>query len=320
MRHVAHLPSHGTSWRPAAALRALGLAGVVRRALGGTANMHWLVDVHGDRVVLRRYGPWRSMLEIDWELELQRRLAADGWQVPRPLSDPAFVGGHVWAVMSWVPGRRRRPGTELSMIDDQRARGRLLGELHLAMQEHRRLGPRPGWTRIDRWLDPDGHQPTVVSVIDDPSLVTSEAREVFKAYADRAGAWLDGDGAVDLPIGIVHGDLNPTNVLHNPGGPVSIIDFDLARVDLVGAEFAWAPRRHPWAMVDGFSEVVPFPSAHRRALAPLSWIAVLDAVRRQAQWPSRPVPDPFTTERAFLASTPADAFHHHHHHHNNRPR
>ena len=67
---------------------------------------------------------------------------------------------------------------------------------------------------------------------------------------------------------------------------MSIIDFDLTRLDVVGTEFVWVPRRHPWAMVDGFSEVVPFPATDRAALAPLSWIAVLDAVRREVTWPS----------------------------------
>ena len=49
-------------------------------------------------------------------------------------------------------------------------------------------------------------------------------------------------GASDLPLVIVHGDLDPTNVLYAADDSVSIIDFDLARLDLVGADFVWAPR------------------------------------------------------------------------------
>ena len=300
--------SHGTASGPAAALRALHIDGTVRRALGGTANMHWLVESGGDRLVLRRYGPWRAPAEVAWELELQRRLRADGWRVPGPLSAPAVVGDHVWAVMSWVPGRRRRPRGDASRIDGQRRRGRLLGELHLAMQGHLDLGPRPGWTRIDGWLDSRDRGRTVDDVLDDRSSITSDAREVFKEYAHRARQWVVDSDARDLPLVIVHGDLNPTNVLYTPDGNVTVIDFDLARLDLLGAEFAWAPRRHPWAMVDGFSEVVPFPARDRAGLAPLSWIAVLDAVRREAQWPSRPLPDSFTTYQEFLANTPPGAF------------
>ena len=117
----------------------------------------------------------------------------------------------------------------------------------------------------------------------------------------------DSEGS-DRPLVIVHGDLNPTNVLYTSDGSVSIIDFDLARLDLVGAEFVWAPRRHPWAMVDGFKEVVSFAADDRASLAPLSWIAVLDAVRREVRWPSRPLPDSFTSYQEFLARTPRWAF------------
>lgn len=61
-------------------------------------------------------------------------------------------------------------------------------------------------------------------------------------------------------------------------------------------------------MVDGFSEVVSFPAKDRAALAPLSWIAVLDAVRREVRWPSRPLPDPFTAHQEFLATTTPATF------------
>jgi Ser/Thr protein kinase RdoA (MazF antagonist) len=307
-RVVKRPRAHGPASGPATALRALRIEGTVRRALGGTANMHWLVDSGGERLVLRRYGPWHSPVEVAWELELQRRLGADGWRVPSPLGTPAVVGDHVWAIMSWVPGQRRRPRSDASRIDDQRRRGHLLGELHLAMQDFLDIGPRPGWTQIDGWLDSRDRGRTVAEILDDASLITPDAREVFKEYAHRAGQWVADSGASDPPLVIVHGDLNPTNVLYTSDGSVSIIDFDLARLDLLAAEFAWAPRRHPWAMVDGFSEVVSFSAKDRAALAPLSWIAVLDAVRREVRWPSRPLPDSFTTYQEFLANTPPGAF------------
>ena len=270
--------------------------------------MQWLTDDGADRLVLRRYGPGRLLDDVAWELELQRRLSADGWRVPYPVQAPAFVGGHVWAVMTWVPGRRRRPRTDAARIDSQRRRGRLLGELHLAMQSHRDVGPRPGWTPINGWLDSRDRGPTVDEVLDDPSLITSGARDLFRRYADRAREHAARSSLSERSPVIVHGDLNPTNVLYTPDGAVSVIDFDLARFDVVGTEFVWAPRRHPWAMVDGFSEVVSFPAAERAALAPLSWIAVLDAVRRRVRWPSRRLPDGFLAEREFLLSTPSGAY------------
>ena len=61
-------------------------------------------------------------------------------------------------------------------------------------------------------------------------------------------------------------------------------------------------------MVDGFSEVVSISPTERASLAPLSWIAVLDAVRREVRWPSRPLPDSFASYQELLATTPAGAY------------
>jgi hypothetical protein len=94
---------------------------------------------------------------VAWELELQRRLGADGWRVPIPVSTPTVVGDHVWAVMSWVPGQRRGPRGDASRIDDQRRRGHLLGELHPGD-----AGPPRPWSETSivgghRDLPGDGH-------------------------------------------------------------------------------------------------------------------------------------------------------------------
>jgi Ser/Thr protein kinase RdoA (MazF antagonist) len=91
-------------------------------------------------------------------------------------------------------------------------------------------------------------------------------------------------------------------------GRVAIIDFDQSRSDVVGAEFAFAPRQQPGAMVDGFAEVVPLTRGFRDHLPPLSWIAVLDRMRRQVQFPTEPLPGRFLTEQRFLAQTPRDAY------------
>jgi hypothetical protein len=85
----------------------------VVRALGGNANMHWLVgDVcgardggeRGRRAVLRRYGPWRGPDEVAYELRVLERVAALGWPVPRALTSPTRVGHHLWCLVGYMHG------------------------------------------------------------------------------------------------------------------------------------------------------------------------------------------------------------------------
>ena len=112
---------------PAAALQALRISGSVRGRLGGSANMQWLTDDGADRLVLRRYevqgGYWMTSLGNSSSSDDSAQM--DG-ECQYPVQAPAFVGGHVWAIMTWVPGRRRRPRTDAARMDRQRRRGRLL--------------------------------------------------------------------------------------------------------------------------------------------------------------------------------------------------
>ena len=106
--------------------------------------MHWLVEVGGDRFVLRRYGPWRTLPEVQWEHAVLDHVARAGWRVPTAVGASVMVGAHVWTLFSFVEGRRARPTTDASVAMDQRTRGRLLGRLHQGLADCVGLGTATG--------------------------------------------------------------------------------------------------------------------------------------------------------------------------------
>jgi hypothetical protein len=199
--------------------------------------MHWLVDAGSDRLVLRRYGPWRSPAKVLWELELQRRVGGDGWRVPNPVGTPAVVGDHVWAVLPWVAGQRRRPRSDASRIVGQLRRGHLLSELHLAMQDHLDLpvelvgGDR--WRSrlvMKAWYRQSGHSCAWTLAAGRGHLVNVASGLRLRTNADRAalrGHQGSSDCAEPLPAGRLgrcrrqRGVPGDQRHAHRPADPIS---------------------------------------------------------------------------------------------------
>jgi Ser/Thr protein kinase RdoA (MazF antagonist) len=288
---------HGAALNPAAALRELGCGGRVVRALGGNANMHWLVgDVRdagdgagdgdgGDRggvAVLRRYGPWRGPDEVSYEVQVLERMAALGWAVPRALTSPTRVGRHLWCLFSYVRGRPRRPRTAASVREDHRRRGRLLAALHADLATLTDLGQRPGWRRRDEVLGPRADGPSVEEVIE--ARVVPDEAAVMLEYADRARARFAALRAERLPVMVTHGDLIGANVLYLRGALGGIIDFDFTHLDHRAADFVWTWRGKNDEFVRGYEEVTPLTAADRALLAPAYWASVLDSARLELLW------------------------------------
>ena len=77
--------------------------------LGGRRNQHWLVEAHGERLVLRRWaeaGNTKTAIvaAIDYELRLLAGLAALGWPVAPAVAGPVKQGGRVWCLFPFLPG------------------------------------------------------------------------------------------------------------------------------------------------------------------------------------------------------------------------
>jgi Ser/Thr protein kinase RdoA (MazF antagonist) len=116
--------------RPRQVLRSLGFEAQRIRLVSHRENAHWIADGAAGRVVLRRYGPARSLDDVAYEHRLLRRLAAREWPVAPPLDPPLTSGGFIWCVFPYLPGRRPSPRSPNGMVAEQRKRGRLLAQLH----------------------------------------------------------------------------------------------------------------------------------------------------------------------------------------------
>ena len=284
--------AHGVAVPPSAALRQLGCGGHVTRQLGGNANMHWLVGNsggvgHDDGVaVLRRYGPWHALDDVLYELRVLNRVAALGWPVPRALASPTRVGRHVWGLFSYIRGRPRRPRTRASVREEQRARGRLLAELHADLETLVDLGQRPGCQRREEVLGPRADGPSVEDIIK-TRVVPGEAT-ILLDYADRARARFAELEAERLPVQVIHGDLIGTNVRYLKGTLSGIIDFDFTHLDHRAADFVWTWRAENDDFVYGYEEVRPLTATDRALLTPAFWASVLDSARLKLLWQDLP--------------------------------
>jgi hypothetical protein len=73
--------------------------------------------------------------------------------VPVAVDDPLDVDGHTWCLFSRLPGA---PRTVTDLKAEQRARGRLLADLHADTETLVDLGQRSGWCRAEVVVaDPD---------------------------------------------------------------------------------------------------------------------------------------------------------------------
>ncbi len=273
------------------ALEHLEFRGRVTRPLGGNANMHWLVERDGSTVVLRRYGPWRGSAEITYEIDVMNRLKERGWPVPEVLAGPVAVGRHQWCLFTRLPGFHPRPRNPSSVIAEQRARGRLLAELHADLTDLSNLGQREGWVRREEVLNerPDG--PSLEQLLREHEPMFPEEVRVLRGYAEQVRERLSQIGAEKLSVIVNHGDLVSSNVLFLRGKLSGLIDFDATHLDHRVADFAWTWRGKHDEFVRGYEEVSPLNEVEQEMLAPAWWAWVLDAVRMALLWPT---PGPVT--------------------------
>lgn len=268
-----------------------------RAITAGTINTNLRVETDdGPRFL--RVNEGKSEEDVAREAALVAHAAARG--VPTPAPQPAPDGrpyvrwsGAVVSLFPWLPGRT------LTRADVQpehaRQAGAALGRLHLASEGF--ADRRPGRyepAEIDRRL----------------ALVSAGAAarpELYAALATLAPELeaLHEERQLDLPTGIIHGDLFIDNVLFDasesavasasaPGTDrlVALLDFEQAAwgrliYDLAVTLLAFAFGRDDFrpeivrALVDGYAGVRPPTAAERAALGPeLRFAACRFAVTR----------------------------------------
>lgn len=243
----------------------------------GVSNSNFLVETTGGRFILTLYERRIDPADLPWFLGLMGHLAARGLPVPRPVPDREGrvlhrLAGRCAALVEFLPGVSVTEPT----VAQCRAAGEALARLHLAAE---------------------GYPPTRPN-----RLGLGFAREAAAALGARLDALDAGLGATvqealsaveagvppDLPVGIVHADLFPDNVLFLGERVSGLIDFyfacaDRLAYDLAVLRVAWSfsadgarflPDRDR-ALVEGYARMRPLAPAEAQALPALSALAAL---------------------------------------------
>lgn len=260
--------------RLAEVVRAFGVEPGAIRRIAARANVHWRVTAGADVFVLRRYAQGPGMdASAAWEAEVVRDLAVLGWPVPRGLAPPKRIDGELWLLMDHVPGRKVAAGPPPP--GGYRWMGRQLALLHADLE---RLPPRlqrPEWMSLIEATLPLGGGPA------ERESLLADLRAVDRDAAKRFEAALAGLEARDLagvfagaPRLVVHSDFSPWNVHVTGGRLIGLLDFELAHLDVLAADVAFARRGSHDGVVEGYLEVRPMPKSHLAALDGL-WLGSL---------------------------------------------
>lgn len=255
--------------------------GELRSAKGiaeGVSNSNWLIETTGNdgsgaQFILTMYESRVAEEDLPFFLGLLDHLAERGCPVPRTIHDRAdrafhTCDGKALALIEFLPG------VSVSHPSPAQARavGEALAQIHLAAagfagDRGNGMGPQAwreladacgaaGLTEIGPGLD---------------GLVTSQ-------LADLAELW-----PRDLPVGVIHADLFPDNVLMIGDAVSGLIDFyfacrDILAYDIAVTHAAWCfdatgERFDPalsTALLGGYDAVRPLSTAERAALPVLA--------------------------------------------------
>ncbi|MEU8253500.1 phosphotransferase [Micromonospora inaquosa] len=186
---------------------------------GGVINTNVRVDCTDRPYLLRVYQAERSSDEIEFELSALRRLSAAGFPVQRPIDTvggrPTALDERLYTILTFVEGEVMDEADLSPAIGQQM--GRILGDMQNALE---------GFVPVGRKARCD------VDFIDNlvqESVTILEAR-AEGSFAERiATAWQRAREPFvkdDLPLGLVHADLYPGNVIMQNDTVVGVIDFD----------------------------------------------------------------------------------------------
>ncbi|WP_260581944.1 phosphotransferase family protein [Sphingopyxis sp. PET50] len=233
--------------------------------------------------------PRRGSTDIFRQARLLRALHAAGLPVP----DVPWAGsddipfGAPFIIMTRLPGRSLivwdpAPGLLAEFTDPMTiwtATARLMGELH-RFDWQASLG---GWeaatglpAELDRWTHLLRH------------MADGAQRAIALALAERLRLALPAAG----PVGLVHGDLQPGNLLFDRGDATGLIDWDLAAIAPLGLDVGWLLMiADPRCWAPDWSPIAPPPrttlldtyrEAGGAALADIDWHQAFAAFRMAA--------------------------------------
>lgn len=260
----------------------------------GTTFGFELETPHGalDRYILKKAPegvPRSGSTDIFRQARLLRALHSAGFPAPdvpwAAAGDIPF--GAPFIVMQRLPGRSLivwDPAPDvLAAFDDPAtiwtATARLMGALH-----------RFDWqAALDGWEAPTGLQAELDRWT---RLLRHMEDDTQRTMAVSLSGRLRATLPADAPIGLVHGDLQPGNVLFEDGRATGLIDWDLAAVAPLGLDVGWLLMiADPRCWTPAWSPVAPptrdmlietYRQAGGAALADIDWYEAFAAFRMAA--------------------------------------
>ncbi len=242
----------------------------------GVENTNYRLETVGARHVLTLFEARTDAASLPFCLGLTDHLAARGYPAPRPVRRPdgdwvGTLNGRPAAVIDWLEGAWLRAPTPA----EQAAAGAMLARLHLAaadfpLRRDNPVGPAA-------WLDLAARSATAATGAD--LEILREAEALLSELADPF--------TEDLPMGPIHADYFPDNVLFQGGAVSGVIDFYFGctgplAYDLAIALSAWgfdgAGAPIPGAIKafrKGYEAVRPLTPAEAAALPRLGQAAAL---------------------------------------------
>lgn len=242
----------------------------------GVENTNYRIDTAGGRFVLTLFEGRTDEAALPFCLGFTAHAARAGLPCARPLQNASGevisrLNHRPAAILEWLPGAWKRSPS----MQDQFAAGALLARLHLAGADFPLTRPDPMGARARRALF---------------DRCQSRALPADQVLLDRMAPWIldraPGQAAT-LPIGPIHADYFPDNILFEGGAPSGLIDFyfactEVLAYDLAIALAAWGFDAEGSALPDaiagfqsGYESIRPLSPAEHRALPELGAVAAV---------------------------------------------
>lgn len=245
----------------------LGALRALRPIAEGVQNTNYQIDTDEGRFVLTLFEGPTDEAALPFCLGLTGHAAGAGLPCARPLRDQGgreigCLNDRPAAILDWLPGTWKREPS----LADQAAAGALLARLHIACADFPQTRPDPVGPEARRALF---------------DRCQSRAGAADQSLLRRITPWLEDRApglASSLPVGPIHADYFPDNILFEDGAPSGLIDFYFActgilAYDLAIALSAWGfdaeGKAQPGAIaafLTGYESVRPLTRAERDAV------------------------------------------------------
>lgn len=240
----------------------------------GVENTNYRLDTDQGRFVLTLFEGRTDATALPFCLGLTAHAAEAGLPCARPLRDAAgeavgWLNDRPAAILEWLPGTWKR----VPSLVDQAAAGALLARLHIAGADFAMTRSNPVGSDARRALF---------------DRCQSHATGGGLRLLSRMAPWVDErTSSPNLPVGPIHADYFPDNLLFEGDAPGGLIDFyfactDVLAYDLAIALSAWGFDAEGGALPgaiaafqSGYESVRPLSRDERDALPELGAVAAV---------------------------------------------